>query len=369
MSDANSIPVGEYQSYGPRQAKSLLGHLAAEHSLRSAWLSGRMPHAWLITGPKGIGKATLAFRFARYVLATAGWPAAASPPKDDSLEMDPEDPVFRAVAGFSHPGLLTVERQWDPKRKVWQGVVNVDTVRAMGRFFAMKAAPGAWRIAVIDAADDMNRNAANAALKLVEEPPERGLVFLISHAPGGLLPTIRSRCRVLGLQALAEADVARIVGEHRPELAPTDIATVAHLADGSAGRAIALADAGGPALYRSMIELLTDLPRLDLVRLDEFAGRVARRAADAEFAAAATLMRGWVARLVKANGQPAVGVDLVAGEGALLARLGGQLGLEPRLALWDKVAGLLNRVDAAYLDRKQVLMSAFLAIETAAARA
>jgi len=366
MSEANGVPVEEYQSYAPRRAISLLGHAAAEHSLRTSWQSGRMPHAWLITGPKGIGKATLAFRFARHVLATAGWPAAASPPADDSLEMDPEDPVFRAVAGFSHPGLLTVERQWDPKRKVWQSILNVDSVRAMGRFFAMKAAPGAWRIAIIDAADNMNRNAANAVLKMVEEPPERGLVFLISHAPGGLLPTIRSRCRVLGLQALTEAQVAGIVGTHRPDLASADIAAVARLAGGSAGRAIALADAGGPTLYRDMIQLLADLPRLDLVRLDEFAGRFSRRATDAEFAVAAELMRGWVARLVKAAGRPADGADLVAGEGALMARLDGQLGLEPRLALWDKVAGLLNRADAAYLDRKQVLMSAFLAIESAA---
>jgi DNA polymerase III subunit delta' len=366
MSEAGTVPVEEYQSYGPRHAAGLLGHAAAERTLLAAWRSGRMPHAWLITGPKGIGKATLAFRFARHVLAAAGWPAAASPPTADSLEMVPADPVFRAVAGFSHPGLLTIERQWDPKRKVWQSVLNVEAVRAMGRFFSMKAAPGAWRIAIIDAADDMNRSAANAALKIVEEPPQRGLVFLVSHAPGGLLPTIRSRCRVLALQPIDEAAVVEIVGAQRPDLAPADRAVVARLADGSPGRALALADAGGAALYRGMIELLADLPKLDLTRLDDFAGRFSRRAADAEFAAAAEMMRGWVARLVKAAGPPQGAGDLVPGEGALLARLGANLGLEPRLALWDKVGGLLNRADGAYLDRKQVLMSAFLAIERAA---
>jgi DNA polymerase-3 subunit delta' len=366
MSEANGVPVEAYQSYGPRHAAGLLGHAAAERSLLAAWRSGRMPHAWLITGPKGIGKATLAFRFARHVLATAGWPAADTAPTGDSLDMAPDDPVFRAVAGFSHPGLLTVERQWDPKRKVWQSVLSVDAVRRMGRFFSMKAAPGAWRVCIIDAADDMNRSAANAALKMVEEPPERGSVFLIAHAPGGLLPTIRSRCRVLALQPLAEAEVANIVAAQRPELAAADAGAVARLAEGSAGRAIALADAGGPELYRGMIELLADLPRLDLVRLDAFAGRFARRAADAEFAAVAELMRGWIARLVTSDAGASEGVDLVAGEGALLGRLAGQLGLERRLALWDKVAGLLNRADGAYLDRKQVLTSAFLAIETVA---
>lgn len=366
MAEPGSAPIEEFQSYGPRHATGLLGHAEAERDLLAAWRSGRMPHAWLITGPKGIGKATLAFRFARHVLATAGWPAAASPPAEDSLDMDPGDPVFRAVAGFSHPGLLTVERQWDPKRKAWQSVLNVEAVRAMGRFFSMKAAPGAWRIAIIDAADDMNRSAANAALKVIEEPPERGLVFLIAHAPGGLLPTIRSRCRVLSLQALEAADVVELVGAQRPDLDATDRAIVARLAEGSPGRALALADAGGAALYRDMIALLGDLPRLDLARLDEFTGRFARRTADAEFAATASLMRGWVGRLVKAGYGGPPGEELVAGEGALLSRLGGKLGLEPRLALWDKVGGLLNRADSAYLDRKQVLVSAFLAIERAA---
>jgi len=366
MSDAVGTPIEEYQSYGPRHAVGLLGHQAAEQSLLAAWRSGRMPHAWLIPGPKGIGKATLAFRFARHVLAAAGWPAAATPPVPDSLEMAPDDPVFRAVAGFSHPGLLTVERQWNPKTKAWQSVLNVEAVRSMGRFFSMKAAPGAWRIAVIDAADDMNRSAANAALKIVEEPPERGLVFLVAHAPGSLLPTIRSRCRVLALQALDEPAVVEIVRMQRPGLSPADVAVVARLAEGSPGRAIELADAGGAALYRGMIELLADLPKLDLARLDDFSGRFSRRTADAEFSAAASMMRGWLARLVKAGSQPTNGEELVPGEGALMARLGGQLALERRLALWDKVGGLLNRADGAYLDRKQVLMSAFLAIERAA---
>lgn len=365
MSEADSVPVEDYQSFGPRHATDLFGHAAAERGLLAAWHSGRMPHAWLITGPKGIGKSTLAFRFARHVLAVAGWPAAATPPSPDSLDMDSEDPVFRAVAGFSHPGLLSVERQWDPKRKVWQSVLNVEAVRSMGRFFSMKAAPGAWRVAVIDAADDMNRSAANAALKMIEEPPQRGLILLVSHAPGGLLPTIRSRCRVLGLQALDEPSVVDIVRVRRPDLSQADITVVAHLAEGSPGRAIELADAGGAALYRDMIGLLADLPKLNLIRLDDFTGRFSRRAADAEFSAAAALMRGWMARLVKADGQPSGAGDLVPGEGALMARLGGQLGLEPRLALWDKVAGLLNRADGAYLDRKQVLLSAFFAIERA----
>jgi len=363
MAEPVGVPVEEYQSFYPRHAADLIGHGAAERSLLAAWRSGRMPHAWLVTGPKGIGKSTLAFRFARHVLAVAGWPAAASPPAPDSLDMDPEDPVFRAVAGFSHPGLLSVERQWDPKRKVWQGVLNVEAVRSMGRFFSMKAAPGAWRVAVIDAVDDMNRSAANAALKMIEEPPERGLVILVSHAPGSLLPTIRSRCRVLALQALDEADVVEIVSARRPDLDRGDIALVASLAEGSPGRAIELADAGGAALYRGMIELLSDLPKLNLTRLDDFTGRFSKRTADAEFAATSSLMRGWVARLVKANGQATDAPDLVPGEGALLARLGAQLGLEPRLALWDKVCGLLSRADSVYLDRKQVLLSAFLAIE------
>ena len=348
----------EYQSFGPRTARDLIGHEGAQQSLLAAWDSGRLPHAWLITGPKGIGKATLAFRFARFVLAKD------EPDVDlSSLAISENSATFQHVAGFGHPGLLTIERGWDDKRSRWRGEIGVDDVRRLQPFFGMKPEPGQWRVCVIDAADEMNRNAANAALKTIEEPPDRGLILLLASAPGRLLPTIRSRCRTLALQPLSEEQVADILADKRPDLPEEDRRAAARLAEGSAGRAIALADAGGAALYGEMIALVADLPRLDVGRLNAYIDRLARPAAEPAYRAATDLLRRWLARLVKA-GQVSEGG--VPGEEEGLGRLASRVALDRRLALWEKVCFLLDRADSANLDRRQVLLSAFLAIETAA---
>lgn len=349
----------EFQSFGPRNAPHLLGHEEAERSLLAAWGSGRLPHAWLITGPKGVGKATLAFRFARFVLA-----------KDEkgtdpaSLAISRDSPSFRRVASFGHPGLLTIERGWDDKRDRWRGEIAVADVRRLTKFFTLTPEPGQWRVCIIDAADEMNRNAANAALKTVEEPPEKALILLVASTPGRLLPTIRSRCRRLALQPLSETQVVEILADKRPQMSQEDRRAAARLAEGSAGRAIALADAGGAALYGEMIALLTDLPRLDVRRLTAYIDRLARPAAEPAYRAATDLLRRWLAALVKAGGDT-LPANAVPGEGEGISRLASRLGLDRRLALWDKVCFLLDRADSANLDRRQVLLSAFLAIETA----
>jgi len=350
----------DYQSFGPRNARGLVGHERAEQTLISAWGSGRLPHAWLITGPKGVGKATLAFRFARFVLA-----------KDElgtgptSLAIAEGSLGFQRVAGFGHPGLLTIERGWNDKRGRWRGEIGVDDVRRMQPFFGLKPEAGQWRICIIDAADEMNRNAANAALKTIEEPPERGLILLVASAPGRLLPTIRSRCRTLALQPLSETQVTDILADKRPDTSDEDRHAAARLAEGSAGRAIAIADAGGAALYGEMIALVADLPRLDIGRLNAYIDRLARPTAEPAYRAATDLLRRWLAALVKAGGG-VVPQDAVPGEGEGIGRLASRLGLDRRLALWDKVCFLLDKADSANLDRRQVLLSAFLAIENAA---
>lgn len=350
----------DFQSFGPRNAPGLVGHEQAEQSLLAAWGSGRLPHAWLITGPKGIGKATLVFRFARFVLAKD------EPGTDPaSLGVAEDSPSFLRVAGFGHPGLLTIERGWDDKRGRWRGEIGVDDVRRLQPFFGMKPEEGQWRVCVIDAADEMNRNAGNAALKTIEEPPEKALILLVASAPGRLLPTIRSRCRTLALQPLSETQVVEILADKRPEISEEDRRAAARLAEGSAGRAIALADAGGAALYGEMIALVADLPRLDVGRLNAYIDRLARPAAEPAYRAASDLLRRWLARLVKAGGDT-LPADAVPGEGEGIGRLASRLGLDRRLALWDKVCFLLDRADSANLDRRQVLLSAFLAIETAA---
>ncbi len=194
----------------PRANPDLVGHEAAERELERLYRAGRLPHAILLTGPRGIGKATLAFRFARFLLAERESRRRTRPSRSFSaasarkpgFAIDPESGVFRRIAAGGHADLLTVERAWDPRRRRLRGEIVVEDTREIAAFFRLTAAEEGWRVVIVDGAEEMNRNAANALLKILEEPPDRALLLLVSHNPGRLLPTIRSRCRRLGMAAL-----------------------------------------------------------------------------------------------------------------------------------------------------------------------
>ncbi len=349
----------------PRNNPDLFGHGAAERSLLDAWNSGRLAHAWLICGPKGIGKATLAYRFARFVLAGGGEGGGLFGGQPDSLEIRPDHPVFRRIGAQGHADLEAVERRWaDDKKAKLKTEIVVDDVRGVGGFLSLTPAEGGWRVVIIDSADEMNRNAANAVLKVLEEPPRKALLLLVSHSPGRLLPTIRSRCRRLVLQPLAEATVADLLTRHRPGLAAADLAALARLAEGSIGKALALADEGGLDLYRDLVGLLQGLPRLDVPALHAFGDRVARPENEAAFRTVAELMAWWLARLVRAGGTGGGAIaEVVAGEGALMAQLLTAASLEHWLEVWEKITTLFARTEAVHLDRKQAVLSAFLSVE------
>ena len=361
VADPDLAAAGEHH---PRASVDLIGHAAAVSALAEARQGGRFHHGWLICGPRGIGKATLAYRFARALLAGA-------PPADgglfgdapvDDLSVDAESAVFRQVLAGSHPDLLAIERGFDPRRKRLRDEIVVDDVREMGGFLALTPAMGGWRIVIVDAADEMNRNAANATLKLLEEPPARALVILVSHNPGRLLPTIRSRCRQLPLRPLAEAEVAGLLAGLRPELDAAEQAALVSLAEGSIGRAILLADAGGLELYRQMIDVLADAPRFDIARLYKLAddwARAPRDAAGDPFEIATDLLLAWLARVIRAAAGGGPAPTLLAGEGEIAGRL---LADRPLIEWLDRhadIAGMLRRGTALNLDRRQMVLNIF----------
>ncbi len=366
----------------PRENPHLIGHEQAEAEMAEAITSGRMHHAWLITGPRGIGKATLAFRFARRLLAggleESGPDLFGDAPATRDLAMDPDDPVFKRVAAEGHADLFTLERGFadEPKRgrndddhprnRRRRSEIVIGDVRKVGAFLSLTALEGGWRVVVVDGAEDMNRNAANALLKTLEEPPGHAIVLLVSHAPGRLLPTIRSRCRRLALSRLSDDAVTSLIGRYRPDIEAGDARALALIGAGSIGRALDLADTGGLALYEELVRLLSTLPRLDTARLHGTLEAIARTRNEAgvfqAYEVFTDLIEDWLMRLVAARARGRLPVEIMPGEGEVAARLIERANLEQWVDVWEKITRLFNRAAHLNLDRKQVLLDAFFAL-------
>jgi DNA polymerase-3 subunit delta' len=247
----------------PRETSVLFGHAEAELALLESYQSGRIPHAWLIGGPPGIGKATLAYRLARFVLAHPD-PKSATVQKAKSLAVDPDNPVARRITAQALGDLLVLERTLNEQTGKLYTLIRVEDVRRSVPFFGSTAGEGGWRIVIVDAIDDLQREGANALLKVLEEPPARSLLLLISHAPGRELPTIRSRCRRLLLRPLAAEDVARAVAASTGRnIDDTRVKEATATADGSVGRALRFLDGPALALRQRVLDLFAQLPDPD----------------------------------------------------------------------------------------------------------
>jgi DNA polymerase-3 subunit delta' len=289
----------------PEDTHTLNGHEGAEKLFLEAYNSGRLAHAWLLAGPEGVGKATLAFRIARFMLSqldgadSGGLFDAGELPQPTSLEVPTDGPVSAQVSAGSHPNLMVLRRGVDEKTGRVRTVVTVDDVRKLQGLFGMTAGADGWRVAIVDPADDMNRNAANALLKVLEEPPAKSLLLLVSHAPGRLLPTIRSRCRRLVLHPLAEQHVVDIVAAHHPDLGHTDLLSLARFAEGSPGRAMTLASRDGLGLYREMVELLNMLPNSDVRAVQSLGDRFRRKDGADAYKTFTDLLTEWLQHMIR----------------------------------------------------------------------
>ncbi len=278
--DPDDVEAGDLPGVPrPRAAVRLVGHGGAEAAFAQALAAGRLHHAWLIAGPQGIGKATLAYRLARRLLADPqGFP-----------DIGPDHPVARKVAALSHPNLVALRRHRAPGTKTLPTRISVDAVRRGLDLFGSTAGNEGYRICLVDSAEDLNANSANALLKMLEEPPPRALFLILAHAPGRLLPTIRSRCRMLSLRPLAEAEVADVVAGLPPPFAapdPEGLARAAALAEGSVARAVAMLDPGRAGIVAETETLLARLDHPDWRRVLALAERLAGRDAEPLFEAA-----------------------------------------------------------------------------------
>ncbi len=323
----------------PRANPLLLGHDAAETALLEAMRSGRMHHAWLITGPDGVGKATLAYRFARRLLA--GMPA------DNSLALAPTHPVFRRVAACAHADLLTVELTYDQRRRRMRTQIAVEDVRGISAFMSLTPAEGGWRIAIVDGAEEMNQSSANALLKILEEPPRRAILLLVCAAPGRLLPTIRSRCRRLRLDPLGQEAMQRLLAAYLPDMTADERDRLASVAEGSPGRALLLAEEEGLAIAGLVDEVLAALPGLKPQRAYAVADSLAR--GETAFGNFMDLLRGGIAAAVR---------DVARGRGdEEQSRLVALRPLDAWSDVWHALTRLQDETERFNLDKRQAIVA------------
>jgi DNA polymerase-3 subunit delta' len=341
----------------PSYSPVLIGHDAALRQVREAYASGRMHHAWLVTGPEGIGKATMAFHMAHYVLS-----GGANLPG----RLNMQHPAARLVAAESHPDLFILRRAVDEKTGAQKDSIAVEDARKLASFLRMTATHGGWRVAIIDEAQALNRFGQNAILKAIEEPPARCLIILTVTTPGALLPTIRSRCRVLPLQTL-EDDVLRAVLERCGADAggEAEWQEILALSGGSAGFALKVLQTESLPLYKDLLALLKDLPALDMVRLHQLADKTGRKADADSFAVLTRLLTERLRRAVKAQAEGKE--PLEAEEASFDARLASGGRLDRTLQLWDKVGQIFAVADHANLDHKLAFINAIAEIRRAAA--
>ena len=328
----------------PRQTTRLAGQDAALAIVSRALRNQRPPAAWLICGPPGVGKATLAYRIARYLLA---YGTIGDGPAD--LSVPANNPAALQVAAGSHPGLLVLKRGADADTGKMMSVLSVGEVRKLAGFFGMTSGAGGWRVAIVDTADDMNDAAANALLKLLEEPPSRAMLLVLSNTPGRLLPTIRSRCQRLNLRPLGDGDMTSELARLLPEVNAEERASLARLACGSLGAALRLVGGEGLTLAREADRLIDQAAQPDIVALFAFSEKIARMA----------------------DGLDSFGGFLTQAlaERIRAKALAGQANLDRWVGTLEKLGRSFSRSDALHLDPRQTLLSASRELAAASRRA
>lgn len=327
----------------PRETYHIIGHKAAEQTLLDAYRSGRMHHAWIIGGEEGIGKATLAYRLARFMFAHPD-PSSPEVTAARDLEVEPTVPSARRMAQQAHPDLFVLKRGLTKDGRSLMGEISVAEARRAVNFFSTTAGEGGWRITIVDTADELNTNAANALLKVLEEPPPRALFLILSTAPKRLLPTIRSRCRTLLLKPLSDEDVTGVLKsltELSGEIDPDELKRVAGAAQGSVRRAAALLAEDSLALHDQIEALLERLPEVDPTSVHALAEKLAGREGTTSFELFIGGIQDWLHE------------RLTLGAARQDARLAAWA------ALWEKTGRAAREAEIYNLDRRPLVFAIF----------
>lgn len=351
----------------PRESDLCLGHKKTEQTLLDLINSGNVPHAIIFSGSKGIGKSTMAFRLARYLLKNS--PADVnqdslfgdeSPATDvTSLHVDLDDPVFNKVSSGGHPDLLTIERAIDERKGTAKNNLDVDTARKVVPFLRMTSSEGGWRVVIIDDADTMNRNAQNALLKILEEPPSNTVLVLISHRLGAMIPTIRSRCRVLHFDPLPEGDLATLMQKEVGDtLSGHQQKMLAAMSNGSIGTARKIAESGGLETAQSVLTILERWPDFNGVDIHHLADSAGRLGHDSTFDNIETIFLLLIEQIIfaKAKSQSSLSIPF---EEPVFSEMMNEYSLEHWLKLYEDLQDHFAKAKFSNLDKRLAVINAF----------
>lgn len=362
LADAKAPPAAVVLT--PRNNPDLIGHEAVEQAILADFNAGRMPHALILAGPQGIGKATLAYRIARFMFSQGGDEGAGlfgEPEKPATLYVSPENPVFRRVASGGHADLVVIEREMDEKKGRLKSEIPVDTVREVKGKLHQKAAEGGWRVAIVDGAEHLNSAGQNALLKILEEPPKKSLLILTTSQPGGFLPTIRSRCRMVRMEALPHATVAQLLDKYVPGIGDGEKDAISRYVEGSIGRALQFYAEEGMTQYRDMLALVAQIPDIDIVKLHDIADKLSRT--EAAYENAREIITGWCQRIARLQARGEAIIDVMPGDAMVFQKLAARFPPRHFLDTWEKMAQLFRQTEWSYLDKRQALIGAFLMLQ------
>ncbi|MGB1234995.1 MAG: DNA polymerase III subunit delta' [Planktomarina sp.] len=354
----------------PRDAMQVFGHTAAVEDVLQSLNSGKFHHAWMVTGPEGIGKATLAYKAAAAILAKpadeGGGFFGDAPAALEQLDLPYDHPINQRIRAGSEPGLFVLRRGPNKDGNKLSQVITVDEVRKLRNFFSMSAGGNGKRVVIVDSVDELNTQAANALLKMLEEPPAGAIMFLITHRPGAVLPTIRSRCRVLPLSPLPTEDMQAAYAQAMQGQAFE--AGLQVLAQGSVGTAINLSAQGGLDVYTALIDVFSKAPSLDRGAVMRLAEQSSARGNEGGMDRFAAMLDMFLSRLARSS-VLADDIQVCSGERELFARLNPALQTARIWANLQQQAGAALREGIAVnLDPVAMILDTAFKFEDTASR-
>lgn len=361
----DAVPVAPVE-VTPQSNPDLLGHEDIEKLFLTQFNGGHLPHAVVLSGAAGIGKLTLAYRLARFLLSQteeAGPSLFGDPVQPESLYVPPDNPVFRRVASGGHADLMRIGLEFNEKTGKMQTEISVDTIRRIHSLVGSKSAEGGWRVVIVEDAEYMSLAAQNALLKVLEEPPSKTILILVTAQYGSLLPTVRSRCRMLPMHSLSEKNMNTLLDKFAPGMSSEQKTALGRLSEGSIGKALTYQSSGGMDVYKTLLKNIENLPQLDMEAIHSLSEKYGKRGAESSFDTAADIMLRWCGRLARLEARDQAIGDILSGDGAIFQKIMATYPPRYFLGAWDRLSKLFRLAEQSNLDKRQTLIDAFLILQ------